>query len=377
MPPPEITEVRNVGATTPALGLQCANRNYLSSLVIVREEHAPRLPVYHRRVPIPLDHMDATGTNLPQKSTFRNGGRQVMIRCRTVDPAPIDAHKAEHAIPHYMSSLGRANRDHTSQPSEGFHQWQPHHLCSAVAPPHPNDKKQRCTFGVPNVKPRESPPRETHHNDESCRECTKPNCACHNEIYESVFGSIARQRSGTMSIQSPSPQPGELSGSVPSRAMMRKFLAPLRNVKSHNLFQKLISLPSKGGMARTSLGGLLDGSLSSLPELPTADAAMGSTNLANDQALNTSEHDLDRVVSMESTVASYSSVNRPPPTKLTRAMIRGGGGDETTVDTDLNHAVRVLTELEAFEHREVLRKEREEFLKSSNPISLSSMRKSL
>jgi hypothetical protein len=361
-----------------SLQLQCTNRNYLASLVVVREEHAPRLPTYQRRVPIPLDNMDTTGTHLPQKSAFRNDDRQVMVRC------PVDTSQSGVVVQggerSASTTFGRESsiggRSNKIADLDILHTWQPHHLYAAPqSDPHLMKKKklQRCTFGVPTVKPRESPPRESSHERSSspttCYECSKSKCACHDEIYGS-FGNLSRLRSVTGS-----PSVMQTSG-VDSRRKpsMRKFLEPLRNVKSHNLFQKLLALPSKE--ERTHRSSMFTDGEASTKELPTADAAATAHHQdhhAPHQRGDSTQPGMDRsgsAVSVESTVISFSSANRPPPSKFTTSMKR-----EVVKASDLNYSNRILSELEAFENREVLRKERDEYLKSSNSVSLAALRK--
>lgn len=361
---------------TSLLQLQCANRNYLASLVVVREEHAPRLPTYQRRVPIPLDNMDATGTHLPQKSAFRNDGRQVMIRCPAeAAPSMLGGGGAQGAERSTSTTFGRESslggRSNKICDLDVLHTWQPHHLYAAPQSNPQNIKKkkmQRCTFGVPTVKPRESPARDSSHERSSsptaCLECSKSNCACHDEIYGS-FGNLVKLRSlsGSPSAMHASDQHASQTGRT--KATLSKFLEPLRNVKSHNLFQKLLALPSKDERAHRS--STFEGSPNK--ELPTA-----ADTAADDRRQESQPPPTDRngsAGSVESTVISFSSANRPPPSKFTLSMKR----EAVMKSSDLNHSNRIHSELEAFENREVLRKEREEYLKSSNSLSLAAMRK--
>lgn len=319
---------------TPSLPLLCQNGNYLASLTVVREEFQQRLPVYHRRVPLPINRLDTTGSYLPEKSVFYNRNGQVMVK-------ELDS---------------------------GVPTWQAHELHAPSPDVHGGSNKkhralQRCTFGLPRISPFATPsPTGTSREECSCR---RDRCACNDAYYEGVIGSHFMGSRPIKGGAAASPVGSQVASSVgrgsplrPKPHVPQKFLAPLTHVKSYNLFQKILRQPGGETMQTGTRGTMSSG-------LDTFNNSVAVTAAEEQQPQD------DVSFSPDSTMGSVTAAAHQRIRNRFAAPSRGGGSEPLTSKhialaqrEDLNSRLRVAVELAAFDKREAERREREEFARA-------------
>lgn len=291
--------------------LNCTNGNYLASLTIVREECAPKIPVYHRHVGVPLNHMDNTGTCIPEKSAFYNRSRTVMVK------------KVDNGIP----------------------LWETHRLKPAVSSESRGTAPKKlapCTFGLPRKSCFGTQVEQRHQLT-----CTREgHCACQDGHYEAI---------GRAHSEASHPQGHPLRYSP----ALKRLLQPLERVQSYNLFQRMLTQTAvESESLHTRRAASADDSAAApLPDLNS----------------DTVSHD---AMSPESTVSSYSPLHQPPKRKL-EPIARRTDDATKPPHCDLNTPQCVLSELDAFERKEALRFEREEFARATMGASNSMARDSV
>lgn len=323
------------GAVVAArLGLQCPN-GYVSSLSIVREENAPALPVYHRRVLVPIDSLDSTGTVLPEKHAFYNTNRKLMV-------------------------LERSSTD-------GLKQWTPHRLAPAVAR---EPKWGKCTFGVPRI----SAFGVGEIDKEPLTSCSRSARCCDGGSASSQSGSVPRGQSSpaVVNVNAVSILNNQRSPA------MRKFLEPLmNNVRSANYFQKLITKPASpdllalndtltntmnGSLVRDPVTGtIVPSSLASTSQHQTFSSTMMTDSSAGGESMSGTRASQKKQLRIAAKAAVAEEQGAPSPinssdpqhSKVVAKVMR-------KIMQDLNSAGFTRLEINEFDVKERKRREAEE-----------------